>query len=86
MWKNESNSAIDIKTFGNSNSNVNSDVRIRIDCGGDPTPGTSVGTITYNINSSDKHIMTGSSFGFDTTTPRPGSYASNMVKCLVVEI
>jgi hypothetical protein len=29
---------MDLKTFGNSNSNVNSDVLIRVDCGGDPTP------------------------------------------------
>jgi hypothetical protein len=63
MFKNGANSAIDLKTFGNSNSNVNSDVLIRLDSGGDPTPGANAGTITYNINGSDKHIMTGSSFG-----------------------
>ncbi len=40
MWKNGANTAIDIKTFGNSNANVNSDVLIRIESRGDPTPGT----------------------------------------------
>ena len=63
MWKNGANTAMDIKTFGTANSGVNSNVLIRIDSGGDPTPGTNAGTITYNINGSDKHIMTGSSFG-----------------------
>jgi hypothetical protein len=67
MWKNGANSAIDIKSFGNSNSGVNSDVLIRIDSGGDPLPGTNAGTITYNINGSDRHIMTGSRFGINTT-------------------
>jgi hypothetical protein len=76
MFKNGANSAIDLKTFGNSNSNVNSDVLIRLDSGGDPTPGANAGTITYNINGSDKHIMTGSSFGINTITP--GSYALNV--------
>jgi hypothetical protein len=76
MWKNGANTAMDIKTFGNSNSNVNSDVLIRIDSCGDPTPGANVGTIKYNINGSDKHIMTGSSFGINTITP--GSYALNV--------
>ena len=50
---------MDIKIFGNANSGVNSNVLIRIDSGGDPTPGANAGTITYNINGSDKHIMTG---------------------------
>jgi hypothetical protein len=45
------------KTFGNANSNVNSDVIIRLDSGGDPFPGSNSGKITYNINGSDKHIM-----------------------------
>jgi hypothetical protein len=49
MWKNGANTAMDIKTFGNSNSNVNGDVLIRIDSGGDSTPGANAGTITYNI-------------------------------------
>jgi hypothetical protein len=76
MFKNGANYAIDLKTFGNSNSNVNSDVLIRLDSGGDPTPGANAGTITYNINGSDKHIMTGSSFGINTITP--GAYALNV--------
>jgi hypothetical protein len=38
MWKNGANTAMDIKTFGNANSNVNSDILIRLDSGGDPTP------------------------------------------------
>jgi hypothetical protein len=67
---------MDIKTFGNSNSNVNSDVLIRIDSGGDPTPGANAGTITFNINGSDRHLITGSSFGINTITP--GSYALNV--------
>jgi hypothetical protein len=49
---------------------------MRMDSGGDPTPGTNVGTITYNINGTDRHIMTGSSFGINTITP--GSYALNV--------
>ena len=76
MWKNGANTAMDIKTFGTANSGVNSNVLIRIDSGGDPTAGTNAGTITYNINGSDKHIMTGSSFGINTITP--GSYALNV--------
>jgi hypothetical protein len=38
-----------IKTFGNSNSNVNSDVSKRLESGGDSTPGTNSAKITYNI-------------------------------------
>ena len=34
------------------------------------------GTITYNINGSDKHIINGSNFGINTITP--GSYALNV--------
>ena len=69
MWKNGANTAMDIKTFGNSNSGVNSDVLIRIDSGGDPTPGANAGTITFNINGSDRHLITGSSFGISNTSP-----------------
>jgi hypothetical protein len=69
MFKNGANSAIIIKIFGNSNSNVNSNVLIRLDSGGDPTPGANAGTITYNLNGSDKHIMTGSRFGINTISP-----------------
>jgi hypothetical protein len=76
MWKNGANTAMDIKTFGGANSVVNSDVLIRIDSGGDPTPGANVGTITFNINGSDKHIITGSGMGIGTTTI--GSYALNV--------
>ena len=50
MFKNGANTAMDLKTFGNSNNNVNSDVLIRLDSGGDPTPGTNSGKIIYNIN------------------------------------
>jgi hypothetical protein len=71
MWKNGANSAIDIKTFGNSNSGVNSDVLIRIDSGGDPTPGANTGTITYNINGGDRHKMTNTSFGINTGSNNP---------------
>ncbi len=42
MWKNGANSAMDITTFGNSNNNVNSNVLIKLDSGGDPTPGANV--------------------------------------------
>ena len=38
MWKNGANTAMDLKTFGNSNSGVNSDVLIRIDSGGSQHP------------------------------------------------
>ena len=67
---------MDIKTFGNSNSGVNSDVLIRIDSDGDPTAGANAGTIAFNINGSDKHIINGSSFGINTITP--GAYALNV--------
>ncbi len=39
IWKNVGNNAIDIKTSGGANNNVNSDVLIRIYGGGDPTVG-----------------------------------------------
>ena len=76
MWKNGGNTALDLQTFGLANSNVNSSVLMRMDSGGDPTAGTNAGTITYNINGSDKHIINGSSFGINTITP--GSYALNV--------
>ena len=69
MWKNNANTAIDIKTLGGSNSNVNSDVLIRIDSGGDPTAGVNTGTIIYNMNGTDRHIITATSFGINTITP-----------------
>ena len=47
MWKNEVNNAVDIKTTGQANSGVNSDVLIRIDSGGDPTIGGNAGTILF---------------------------------------
>ncbi len=47
MFKNGANTARDLKTFGNSNSKVKSDVIIRLDSGGDPTPGANVGKILY---------------------------------------
>jgi hypothetical protein len=46
---NGANTAMDLKTFGNSNSGVNSDVLIRLDSGGDPNPGSNSGKIIYNI-------------------------------------
>ncbi len=69
------------KTFGNSNSNVNSDVLIRLDSGGNPIPGpnSNSGKIIYNINGSDKHIMTSSGLGINITSP--GIFALN-VKCI----
>ena len=76
MWKNGANTAMDLKTFGNSNSNVNSDVLIRLDSGGNPTPGTNTGTIIYNINGSDRHIMTATGLGINTTSP--GTFALNV--------
>ncbi len=48
MLKKGANTAMDLITFGNSNSGVISDVLIRRDSGGDPTPGT---------NSGSKHII-----------------------------
>ena len=76
MFKNGANTAMDLKTFGNSNSGVNSDVVIRLDSGGNPTPGTNSGKITYNINGLDKHIMTSSGLGINVTTP--GTFALNI--------
>ncbi len=57
MWKNGANTAMGIKTWGNSNSDVNSNVSIRLDSGCDPFPGSNSGKITYNINGLDKHVM-----------------------------
>ncbi len=69
MFKNGANTAMDLKTFGNSNSGVNSDILIRLDSGGNPTPGTNSGEKTYNINGFDKHIMTSSGLGINVTLP-----------------
>ncbi len=49
---------MDLKTWGYSDSNVNSDVIIRLDSGGDPSIDSNAGKITYNINGPDRHIMT----------------------------
>jgi hypothetical protein len=76
MWKNGANTAMDLKTWGNSNSNVNSDVLIRHDSGGDPSFGSSSGKIIYNINGSDRHIMTSAGLGINTTSP--GIFALNV--------
>ena len=73
MWKNSANTTLDIKTFGGANSNVNSSVLIRIHSGGDPTPGANTGTVLYNINGTDRHIITATSFGINTITP--GAYS-----------
>ncbi len=37
--------------------------------GGDPFPGSNSGKITYNINGSDRHIMTSTGLGINTTSP-----------------
>jgi len=76
MFKNGANTAMDLKTFGNSNANVNSDVLIRLDSGGDPTPSTNSGKITYNINGLDRHIMTATGLSINTTGP--GIFALNV--------
>ncbi len=76
MWKNGANTAMDLKTWGNSNSNVNSDVIIRLDSGGDPNPGSNSGKIKYNRNGSDRHIMTATGLGINTTSP--GIFALNV--------
>ena len=65
MLKNGANTAMDLKPFGNSNSNVNSDVLIRLDSGGDPTPGANSGKIIYNING----LMTSTGLGINITSP-----------------
>ncbi len=78
MFKNGVNSAIDLKTFGNSNSGVNRDVLIRLDSGGNPIPGpnSNSGKIIYNLNGSDKHIMTSSGLGININSP--GLFAWNV--------
>ncbi len=67
---------MDLKTWGNSNSNVNSDVIIRLDSGGDPYVGSNSGKIAYNINGSDRHIMTSTGLALNTTSP--GIFALNV--------
>ncbi len=52
MFKNGVNTAMDLKTFGISNSGENSDVLIRLDSGSNLNP-----------NGSDKHIMTSTGLG-----------------------
>ncbi len=78
MFKNGVNTAIGVKTFGNSNSGVNSDVLIRLDSGDNPIPGpnSNSGKIIYNINGSDKHIVTSSGLGINITSP--GIFALNV--------
>jgi hypothetical protein len=49
MGKNGANTGMDLKTWGNSNSNVNRNVLIRLDSGGDPSFGANSGKITYII-------------------------------------
>jgi hypothetical protein len=68
MWKNVGNTAIDIKTSGQANNNVNSDVLIRIDSGGDPTVGANQGTILFNINGSDRHLISAATLNINTIT------------------
>jgi hypothetical protein len=50
MFKISANTAKDLKSFGNSNSGVNSDVVIRLESGGNPAPGTNSGKIIDDIN------------------------------------
>jgi hypothetical protein len=76
MFKNGANTAMDSKTHGNSNSGVSSDILIRVDSGGNPTPRTNTGTITYNINESDRHIMTSTGLGINIASP--GIFALNV--------
>ncbi len=83
MFKNGANTALDLKTFGKSNSGVNSDVLIRLDSSGNPTPGTNSGKIIYNINGLDKHIMTSSGLGINITSP--GIFAEILFLDLVLE-
>jgi hypothetical protein len=68
---------MDLKTWGNSNSNANSDVIIRLDSSGDHHPGSNSGKITYNINGSDRHKMTSTGLAINTTSP--GIFALNVI-------
>ncbi len=45
MWKDGANTGMDLKTWGNSKSNVNSSVLIRLDSSGDNFPGSNSGII-----------------------------------------
>jgi hypothetical protein len=81
MFKNGANTAMDLKTFRNSNSNVNSDVLIKLDSGGDPTPGSNVCKITYSIDGLDRHTYGASTYMLRNTflasgPYRPGSLAT----------
>jgi hypothetical protein len=58
-----SNTAMNLKTFCNSNSNVNHDIIITLDNASDPTPSTNSAKIVYTLNAFDKHIMTVTGFG-----------------------
>jgi hypothetical protein len=49
MFKNSVNNATKIASTGLANSNVNSSTYILLDSGSDPTPGTNIGTIKFNI-------------------------------------
>ncbi len=60
---------MDLNTWGNSKSNVNSDVIIRLDSGSNPYPGSNSGKITYNTIGSDRHIMTSTGLCINTTSP-----------------
>ncbi len=66
---------MDLKTWGSSNSNINSEVIIRLDSGGDPYPGYNSGNITY-INGSDRHIMTSTRLCINITST--GIFALNV--------
>jgi hypothetical protein len=77
MWKNGANTAMDLRTWGNSNSGVNSNVLIRLDSGGDLYPGSNSGRITYNINSFDKHMMSAAGFSINNITST-GGFAFNV--------
>ncbi len=56
------------KTLGNANSNVNSDVIVRLDSDGDSYPCSNSGKITYNINGFDKHMMSATGLSINNIT------------------
>jgi hypothetical protein len=76
MSKNVCNTALDIKTFGSANNGVNGEIIIRLHSGGDPTMGAYVGTMTFNIDGSDRHIINRSSLGIGTVVT--GAYSLNV--------
>jgi hypothetical protein len=49
MFKNTANTALKFSTYGGSNSGVNSSTSILLDSGSNPTPGSNIGNIKFNI-------------------------------------